>query len=79
MQVSSISEEQRKRLMEEIQSLHAATMLAAQQPVNMPVDNNKLIAPKTEAFALNIPPQPTPAEVDAIKETAPRNDKSNTK
>ncbi|KAG1148715.1 hypothetical protein G6F37_003157 [Rhizopus arrhizus] len=70
MQVSSISEEQRKRLMEEIQSLHAATMLAAQQQANMPVDNNKLIAPKTEAFALNIPPQPTPAEVDAIKETA---------
>ncbi|CEG72998.1 hypothetical protein RMATCC62417_08465 [Rhizopus microsporus] len=72
VQVSSISEEQRKRLMEEIQSLHAATMLAAaqQQQVNMPMDNNKPIAPKTDALVLNTPPQPTPAEADAIKETA---------
>jgi hypothetical protein len=71
VQLSSISEEQRKRLMEEIQSLHAATMLAAQQQVNVPFDHsNKPIAPKTEALVLNTPPQPTAAEADAIKETA---------
>lgn len=57
--------------MEEIQSLHAATMLAAQQQVNVPFDHsNKPIAPKTEALVLNTPPQPTAAEADAIKETA---------
>jgi hypothetical protein len=36
----------------------------------MPMDNNKPIAPKTDALVLNTPPQPTPAEADAIKETA---------
>ncbi|KAI9487232.1 MAG: hypothetical protein EXX96DRAFT_552314 [Benjaminiella poitrasii] len=86
MQVASISEEQRQQLMKEIQSLHEATMAAAanvqqihqqQQQQQLPpqptsMDSiNKPIAPKSEALsALDTPPQPTPAEADAIKETA---------
>ncbi|RCH93667.1 hypothetical protein CU098_002382, partial [Rhizopus stolonifer] len=64
VQISSISEEQRKRLMDEIQSLHAATMMAAQHVT----PENKPIAPKQ--LSLSTPPQPTAAEADAIKETA---------
>ncbi|KAI9269960.1 hypothetical protein BY458DRAFT_436324 [Sporodiniella umbellata] len=65
VQISSIGEEQHKRLMEEIQSLHAATMMAAQQ-ASLP--ETKPIAPK--ALSLSTPPQPTAAEADAMKETA---------
>lgn len=61
MQVSSIAEEQRQQLMNEIQSIHASTMAAAQQQ-----QQQQPIAPRIPEKI----PQPTPAEFDAMKETA---------
>ncbi|KAI8053672.1 uncharacterized protein B0P05DRAFT_600305 [Gilbertella persicaria] len=70
MQVSSIGEEQRQQLIKEIQTLHQATMDAAQQQQQY-TSEVKPIAPKHDALSsLDTPPQPTAAEADAIKETA---------
>lgn len=74
MQVSSIAEEQRQQLMNEIQSIHAATMAAAaQQQQQLTQQHHANSDSSTKPLAPKIPdklPQPSAAEFDAMKETA---------